>query len=80
MAYEFLKEDLVSSLTRFSVGTLGERDAMMMLEVSSLEPGANEAVQLPMAMTPLMARELGTALLLAAEAIEMGVCISQSRN
>lgn len=80
MAYGFLSEDQVSSLARFSVGTLDERDAMMVLEVVSLEDDTNEVLQLPMAMTPLMARDLGAALLVAAEALEIGVCVSHSRN
>jgi hypothetical protein len=64
----------LSALTAFSVGTLDECDAMMVLEfepnLHELSSGVRSA--LPFVMNPAQARELGRALLLAADAVLMG--------
>lgn len=82
MSHRRLDEDNIAALTRFSVGTLDECEAMMVLEVASIEDDPNHTVrvQIPMAMSPFMAQNLGNALLTAAEALRMGTCLSQLKN
>jgi hypothetical protein len=76
-----LNLDTIGALTSFSVGTLDGRDAMMVIEISTPE-GFNRGIrhQMPVAMTPEHARELGEALLLAAQAAYMGEAPSQAVN
>ena len=65
--------DVIGALTNFSVGTLDGRDAMMVIEIT-VPHARTRGVrhQMPVAMTPEHARELGEALLLAAQAAQMG--------
>lgn len=74
--------EMIGALTSFSVGTLDGRDAMMVIELaSSPEDFANGVRrQMPVAMTPEHARELGEALLLAAQAAQMGDTPSHTFN
>lgn len=74
--------DVISALTRFSVGTLDGRDAMMVIELATTSGEFAKDVRhrLPIAMTPTHARELGQALLLAAEAAQMGDAASSAVN
>ncbi|MBM6592467.1 hypothetical protein [Microvirga pudoricolor] len=76
-----LNLDTIGALTSFSVGTLDGRDAMMVIEISTPE-GFSSGIrhQMPVAMTPEHARELGEALLLAARAAHMGEAPSQTVN
>lgn len=71
MAQDF---DAIGALTSFSVGTLDGRDAMMVIELASSPEEFSRGIrrQMPVAMTPEHARELGEALLLAAKAALMG--------
>ncbi|MGO4389389.1 hypothetical protein AB4Y85_17815 [Microvirga sp. 2YAF29] len=82
MTHDTLDNDKITALTRFSVGTLDECEAMMVLEVASIEddPSSTICIQIPMAMTPFMAQSLGNALLTAAEALKMGACVSHLKN
>ncbi len=66
--------DLIGALTSFSVGTLDGRDAMMVIELATTTEEYERGIrrQMPVAMTPEHARELGEALLLAAKAAQMG--------
>ena len=66
--------DLIGALTGFSVGTLDGRDAMMVIEIAANADDYAQGIrhQMPVAMTPERARELGEALLMAAEAALMG--------
>jgi hypothetical protein len=76
-----LNLETIGALTSFSVGTLDGRDAMMVIEIST--PGEfSRGIrhQMPVAMTPEHARELGEALLLAAHAALMGEAPSASVN
>jgi hypothetical protein len=74
--------DVIGALTRFSVGTLDGRDAMMVIELATTSGEFAKGVRhrLPIAMTPTHARELGQALLLAAEAAQMGDAASNAVN
>jgi hypothetical protein len=66
--------DIIGALTSFSVGTLGDRDAMMVIELAQTTDEFERGIRhkMPVAMTPEHARELGEALLLAAKAALMG--------
>lgn len=66
--------DIIGALTSFSVGTLDGRDAMMVIEMATTPDEMARGIrhQMPVAMTPAHARELGEALLLAAQAALMG--------
>ena len=67
--------DLIGALTSFSVGTLDGRDAMMVIEIAATPDDFARGIrhQMPVAMTADRARELGEALLMAAEAeVELG--------
>ncbi|MBZ6075178.1 hypothetical protein [Microvirga puerhi] len=66
--------DMIGALTSFSVGTLDGRDAMMVIEIAATPDEFARGIrhQMPVAMTADRARELGEALLLAAEAALMG--------
>ncbi len=74
--------DLIGALTSFSVGTLDGRDAMMVIEMANTPEEFEKGIrrQLPVAMTPEHARELGEALLLAAKAALMGELPTQAVN
>jgi hypothetical protein len=71
MSQEF---DAIGALTNFSVGTLDGCDAMMVIELATTPEEFERGIrrQMPVAMTPQHARELGEALLLAARAAQMG--------
>ena len=66
--------DIIGALTSFSVGTLDGRDAMMVIEMATTPDEMARGIrhQMPVAMTAAHARELGEALLLAAQAALMG--------
>lgn len=66
--------DMIGALTSFSVGTLDGRDAMMVIELATSPDEFARGIrhQMPVAMTPEHARELGEALLVAARAAQMG--------
>ncbi|WP_210485840.1 hypothetical protein [Microvirga antarctica] len=66
--------DLIGALTGFSVGTLDGRDAMMVIEIAANAKDFAQGIRhkMPVAMTPERARELGEALLMAADAASMG--------
>jgi hypothetical protein len=74
--------DVIGALTRFSVGTIDGRDAMMVIELATTPDEFARGIrhQMPIAMTPAHARELGNALLLAAEAAQMGEAASSAVN
>ena len=74
--------DLIGALTSFSVGTLDGRDAMMVIELATTPEEYERGIrhQMPVAMTPEHARELGEALLLAARAAQMGEAPSYAFN
>jgi len=74
--------DLIGALTNFSVGTLDGRDAMMVIELATTTEEYERGIrrQMPVAMTPEHARELGEALLLAAKAAQMGEAPSYAFN
>ena len=74
--------DLIGALTSFSVGTLDGRDAMMVIELATTPEEYERGVrhQMPVAMTPEHAKELGEALLLAAKAALMGDTPSYAVN
>ena len=74
--------DLIGALTSFSVGTLDGRDAMMVIELATTPEEYEQGIrrQMPVAMTPEHARELGEALLLAAKAAQMGDAPSYAMN
>jgi hypothetical protein len=67
-------EAMLGTLTSYSVGTLGGCEAMMILGYAQAldHPPPDADHVLPLVMAPQQARELGRALLLAAEAAEMG--------
>lgn len=71
MTHDF---NAIGALTSFSVGTLDGRDTMMVIELATSPEEFKQGIrhQMPVAMTPEHARELGEALLLAAEAAQMG--------
>jgi hypothetical protein len=79
MAQDF---DAIGALTSFSVGTLDGRDAMMVIELASSPEEFSSGIrrQMPVAMTPEHARELGEARLLAAKAALMGDTPSYAVN
>ena len=56
--------DLIGALTSFSVGTLDGRDAMMVIELATTPEEYERGIrhQMPVAMTPEHARELGEAI------------------
>lgn len=74
--------DGIGALTSFSVGTLDGRDAVMVIELATNPDDYKRGVrhQMPVAMTPESARELGEALLLAARAVQMGEAPSYAVN
>jgi hypothetical protein len=74
--------DLIGALTSFSVGTLDGRGAMMVIELATTTEEYERGIrrQMPVAMTPEHARELGEALLLAAKAAQMGDAPSYAFN
>jgi hypothetical protein len=74
--------DLIGALTSFSVGTLDGCDAVMVIELATTPEEYEQGVrhQMPVAMTPEHARELGEALLLAARAASMGETPSYALN
>lgn len=74
--------DIIGALTSFSVGTLDGRDAMMVIELATSPDDMARGIrhQMPVAMTPAHARELGEALLLAAKAALMGEAPTQLVN
>jgi hypothetical protein len=69
-------------LTSYSVGTLDEREAMMVVEFArtpeDLVFGAR--YKLPLAMSAELAKGLGEALQLAAETVAMGPCRTHAEN
>jgi hypothetical protein len=71
MAEDF---DSIGAMMSFSVGVLGGRDPMMVIELASSQEDLSQGIRrkMPVAMTPEHARELGEALLLAAKAASMG--------
>ncbi|MGO4705585.1 hypothetical protein AB4072_07395 [Microvirga sp. 2MCAF38] len=74
--------DAVGALTSFSVGTLDGRDAMMVIELAATPDEFRQGIrhQMPVAMTPEHARELGEALLMVAEAARMGAPQTNAMN
>lgn len=72
----------IGAMTNFSVGTLDGSDAMMVIEMASTPEDYRRGVrhQVPIAMTADHARELAEALLLAAEAAQMGKTPSEAVN
>ena len=72
----------IGALTSFSVGTIDGRDAMMVIELATSPEDFKRGIrhQMPVAMTPEHARELGEALLLAAKAALMGDSPSRILN
>jgi len=74
--------DMIGALTSFSVGTLDGRDAMMVIELAATPDDLKHGIrhQMPIAMTAEHARELGEALLLAAEAALMGDAPTYAMN
>jgi hypothetical protein len=74
--------DMIGALTSFSVGTLDGRDPMMVIELATTLEEYESGIrrQMPVAMTPEHARELGEALLLAAKAALMGEAPSYAMN
>jgi len=74
--------DMIGALTSFSVGTLDGRDPMMVIELATTLEEYESGIrrQMPVAMTPEHARELGEALLLAAKAAQMGEAPSYAMN
>jgi hypothetical protein len=74
--------DVIGALTSFSVGTIDGRDAMMVIELATTPDEFARGIrhQMPVAMTPAHARELGEALLLAAEVAQMGVAPTETMN
>ncbi len=74
--------DVIGALTHFSVGTIDGRDAMMVIELATTPDEFARGIrhQMPVAMTPAHARELGEALLLAAQAAQMGDTLSGAMN
>lgn len=74
--------DVIGALTSFSVGTIDGRDAMMVIELATTPDEFVKGIrhQMPVAMTPTHARELGEALLLAAEVAQMGEAPTESLN
>jgi hypothetical protein len=64
------------TLTSYSVGTVDDREAMMVVEFARTpeDLALGPRYKLPLAMSAELARELGQALLLAASAAEMGEC------
>jgi hypothetical protein len=79
MAQDF---DSVGAMMSFSVGVLGGRDPMMVIELASSQEDLSQGIRrkMPVAMTAEHARELGEALLLAAEAAMMGDTPTASVN
>jgi hypothetical protein len=74
--------DPIGALTSFSVGTLDGCDAMMVIEMATTPEEYDRGIrhQMPIAMTPEHARELGEALLLAAKAAMMGDAPTYAMN
>ncbi|MCB5173577.1 hypothetical protein [Microvirga lenta] len=74
--------DKIGALTRFSVGTINGRDAMMVIELATTPVEFAHGIRhrMPVAMTPAHARELGQALLLAAEAAQMGDSVTDAMH
>ncbi|MBF9233648.1 hypothetical protein [Microvirga alba] len=74
--------DGIGALTSFSVGTLDGRDAMMVIELAKTPAEFAQGIrhQMPVAMTPEHALELGEALLLAARAALMGNAPTHALN
>lgn len=74
--------DEIGALTRFSVGTINGRDAMMVIELATTPEDFAHGIRhrMPIAMTPDHARELGQALLLAAEAARIGNPLTEAVN
>ncbi|MEE1656940.1 hypothetical protein VB618_12090 [Microvirga sp. CF3062] len=74
--------DQINALTSFSVGTLDDRDAMMVLEVAVTSEDFCEGArcQVPLTMTPEMARDLAYGLMAAADCAEMGPSPTIARN
>jgi hypothetical protein len=73
--------DTIGAMTSFSVGTLDGRDAMMVIEISTPDEFTRGIRhQMPVAMTSEHARELGEALLLAANAAQMGDALTDTMN
>jgi len=74
--------DLIGALTSFSVGTLDGQDAMMVIEIAKTTEEYEQGIrhQMPVAMTPEHALELGEALILAARAAQMGEAPSYAFN
>ena len=74
--------EMIGALTSFSVGTLGDRDAMMVIELATTPEEFERGIrrQMPVAMTPEHARELGQGVLLAAKAAMMGEMPTYAMN
>jgi hypothetical protein len=70
------------TLTSYSVGTLDGREAMMVLDFARTPEDLvfGTRYKLPLAMSPELARGLGKALLIAAEAADMGPCQNDTMN
>jgi hypothetical protein len=72
----------IKALTSFTVGTLDERDAMMVIEYAETPDDYVAGIRrkLPVAMTPKQARELAAGLLMAANSASMGQPPSETSN
>ncbi|MCB5173682.1 hypothetical protein [Microvirga lenta] len=70
------------TLTSYSVGTVDGREAMMVLDFARTPEDLvfGTRYKLPLAMSAELARGLGQALLIAAEAAEMGASKSDAMN
>lgn len=76
------KTDEAGTLTSYSVGTLDDREAMMVLEFARTPEDLvfGTRYKLPLAMSAELARGLGEALRLAAETVAMGQCRTHAEN
>jgi len=74
MSQNNLIADQINALTSFSVGTLDEKDAMMVLDIAVTQADLQTGVrcQVPLVMTPAMARNLAHGLMIAADSVKMG--------
>jgi hypothetical protein len=74
MPKEPIARDQIRAMTGFTVGTLDERDAMMVIECAETPEDYAVGIRqnLPIAMTPKQARKLAEGLLIAANSASMG--------
>lgn len=82
MADTPIARDDIKALTGFTVGTLDERDAMMVIEYAETPDTYVAGIRrkLPIAMTPKQARELAAGLLMAAKSAGMGQPPTETSN